>query len=307
MSQLRLSLLGPFEATLDGTPVAASADKARALLAYLAVEAGRPHRREFLAGLLWGDQPEQRALHSLRQALSALRKALADEGRPVPFLLTTADAVELNPASDHWLDVRAFREHVDAALRHYGPRSTTGRLDVRRLRQAAALYRGHFLDQFFLSGSAAFEEWATLQREALSRRALEAFSVLAEYHERRGEYALARAAAGRLVELAPWAEMARGQLMRLLALDGQWSAAQAQYHACRRYLREELGVEPAAETTALYAQIHAAGPAPSPGPAQSAPRSHPLRRPRRRAGRHRRRPGRPRLPIADPDRVGRQR
>ncbi|MCX6030270.1 MAG: tetratricopeptide repeat protein [Chloroflexi bacterium] len=259
MSQLRLSLLGPFEATLDDKPIAVfGTDKTRALLAYLAVEAGRPHRREFLAGLLWGDQPEQRALHSLRQALSALRKALADEDRPAPFLLTTPDAVLLNPASDHWLDVRAFREHVDAALRHYGPRSATGRLDVRRLRQAATLYRGHFLDQFFLSGSAAFEEWATLQREALSRRALEAFSVLAEYHERRGEYALARQAAGRLVELAPWEETAASQLMRLLALDGQWSAAQAQYLACRRYLREELSVELASETTALYAQIRAA-------------------------------------------------
>jgi DNA-binding SARP family transcriptional activator len=78
MSQLRLSLLGPFEATLDDRPIGVfGTDKTRALLAYLAVEAGRPHRREFLAGLLWGDQPEQRALHSLRQALSALRLVLS--------------------------------------------------------------------------------------------------------------------------------------------------------------------------------------------------------------------------------------
>ena len=43
--------------------------------------------------------------------------------------------------------------------------------------------------------------------------------------------------------------------MRALALGGQRSAALAQYEACRRLLADELGVEPAPETTALYEQI----------------------------------------------------
>jgi predicted ATPase len=43
--------------------------------------------------------------------------------------------------------------------------------------------------------------------------------------------------------------------MRLLARDGQRSAALAQYETCRRVLERDLGVEPEAETTALYERI----------------------------------------------------
>ena len=52
MPHLSLSLLGSFQAALDGLPVTGfKSNKERALLAYLAVEADRPHRREMLAGL----------------------------------------------------------------------------------------------------------------------------------------------------------------------------------------------------------------------------------------------------------------
>ena len=61
--------------------------------------------------------------------------------------------------------------------------------------------------------------------------------------------------AWRQVELDPWREEAHLQVMRLLALDGQRGASLAQYEACRRLLRDELGVEPSAETTELYEAI----------------------------------------------------
>jgi predicted ATPase len=44
-------------------------------------------------------------------------------------------------------------------------------------------------------------------------------------------------------------------MMRLLALNGQRGAALVQYEKCRQVLAEELDVEPAVETTALYEQI----------------------------------------------------
>ena len=82
MARLYVSLLGPFQVTLDGQPVMGyRSSKVRALLAYLAVEADRPHRREVLAGLLWPDWPDREALSSLRYALSNLRGAIGDRAR----------------------------------------------------------------------------------------------------------------------------------------------------------------------------------------------------------------------------------
>ena len=61
MTRLSISLLGSIKVLLAGEPVTRfEADKALALLAYLAVEAGRPHRRETLAG-----NPEPYCHHNL--------------------------------------------------------------------------------------------------------------------------------------------------------------------------------------------------------------------------------------------------
>jgi len=46
MAHLAIRLLGSFQTTADGEPVTGfETVEARALLAYLAVESGRPHRR----------------------------------------------------------------------------------------------------------------------------------------------------------------------------------------------------------------------------------------------------------------------
>ncbi len=252
LPKLELQLLGPFRAALNGQPVTAQiTGKLRALLTYLAVEASRPHHRETLAGLLWSDQPTEKALHSLRQALSSLRKVLADQDRSRPFLTLDSENVRFDLADGDWLDIHVFKESIQAALQIPQYPDGHGRVNVRLLQQAAGLYRGAFLDQLVITGGPLFNDWATLQREELAQKAIEIFAVLADYFERRGEYPQARQQFARLLEIAPWDENAHREQMRLLALDGQWSAAHAQFIACRRYLRDELGVEPSAETAQL--------------------------------------------------------
>ena len=79
MAGLSIFLLGPFQATLDGQAITGfESNKVRALLAYLAAEADRPHARERLAGLLWPDYPHTSALNNLRSALANLRQATGD-------------------------------------------------------------------------------------------------------------------------------------------------------------------------------------------------------------------------------------
>ena len=68
MARLEIRLIGAFEVTLDGQPMLGfESDRVCALLAYLAVESDRPHRREKLAGLLWPDLPEESARANLRR------------------------------------------------------------------------------------------------------------------------------------------------------------------------------------------------------------------------------------------------
>lgn len=264
MARLAMSLLGPLEVTLDGAPVSGfESNKVRALLAYLAVEADRPHHRQVLAGLLWPDWPDRTARTYLRNALADLRHVIGDHEATPPFLMITPQTLQFNRASDYWLDVAAFEEKVGAA--HTAPAAR------QQLEEAVALYHGDFMEGFSLKDSLAFEDWSLMLRERLQRQILTALSQLAGYYEQQGEYARATDFAWLQVELAPWQEEAHQQLMRLLALGGQRSAALAQYETCCRLLQAELGVDPAVETTALFEQIEAgtletSSPAPIPSP-----------------------------------------
>jgi predicted ATPase/DNA-binding SARP family transcriptional activator len=258
MAGLLLSLLGPFQVTRDGQPLTAFAtDAVRALLAYLATEAGPPHRREALAGLLWPEEPDARAMQSLRQTLSRLRQALAEGERvgtyAAPYLLTSHESVQLNPTA-HWqVDVAAFAAALAATRVHRHRRPESCLSCMARLREAVTLYRGEFMAGFSLP-SAPFEEWLLARRESLRLHALHA---LAAHHERRGEHEAALGYARRQLELEGWREEAHRQAMCALARSGQRAAALAQYEACRQVLRKELDVEPEEETTALYERIRA--------------------------------------------------
>jgi DNA-binding SARP family transcriptional activator len=255
-TRLTLTLLGALQITLDGEPITGfESDKVRALLVYLALEAGRPHRREALAELFWPDQPEGVARNNLRQALANLRKAIHDQGATPPFLHITRAEIQFNPDSAHWVDATAYSALLDACRACEHQRADACPPCIRRLRKAVGLYQGPFLEQFYLGDSAAFEEWALVRRERLQRQTMEALKHLAVYHERRGEYQDACEFTRRQVELEPWYEPAQRRLMRTLALNGRHFAALQQYQTCRRVLADELGIEPAQQTTELFEQI----------------------------------------------------
>ena len=253
MPHLSIRLLGPIQVTLDGEPVTDfTTDKVRALLAFLAVESDRPHRRETLAGLLWGEFSENAARANLRSALANLRQAIRDTDASPPILLTTRQTIQHNPMGDCWDDVAAFGELARADA------------TPEQMEEATTLYRGGFLDGFSIGDCPAFEEWALIQREQLARRQRALLSRLSDHYEAQVDYDRALAHAWRLVEMDRWQEDAHRRVMRLLALVGQRSAAMAQYESMQRILSEDLGIEPEVESRRLHEQIRSGDVEPMP-------------------------------------------
>jgi len=151
MVRLRIQLLGSFQVSLDGAPLTQfGANIARALLAYLAMNAGKHIPREIAASLLWPEHDQARALHNLRQALTRLRTVLGDQGAHEPFLQITRETLCFCPQSPHWLDVAAFKERVTAARDHPHRDLATCPACVQQLEEAAALYGGSFLAGFYI-------------------------------------------------------------------------------------------------------------------------------------------------------------
>jgi len=258
MRQLRLGLLGGFQARLDsGPPLTFRTHKAQALLAYLGLPAGAAHGRDQLPALPWGEIRDEQARSSLRQALYDLRRAL---GACAPALLhTDGETVALDPAAVD-VDVATFTRLVGEGTPH-------------ALEQAASLYQGDLL-----AGSTVkedpWEAWLMEERERLRELAVQGLTRLLTHQRTSGAAEAALRTAQQLLALDRLQESVHRTLMQLYAELGRRGAALRQYQHCVSVMQRELGLEPEAQTKQLYQDIvrqrasasgaGAAGPAPSP-------------------------------------------
>ena len=169
--KLKLTLLGHIEIRRDGIAVTNITGKTLALLSYLAVT-GRPHTRPALAGLLWGGMPEAKARGNLSKALSTLRGSFGE------YLTITRQTVAFEREADYWLDVEAFEVKMQGAETGDG---------IDQLREAVELYRGDFLDGFYVRDALEFEEWVLAQRAQLRESALRGLHTLAAHFAEKGE------------------------------------------------------------------------------------------------------------------------
>jgi len=237
MARLELTLLGGLETGRDdGRPFPLSARKARALLAYLAMQPGRSFARDTLAALLWEASGDAQARTSLRQALTAIRRAATPGLDDV--LATTGDTVALRPALVA-CDALAFE-----------------RATVADAAAAVALYRGDFLAGFHV-GEGGFDDWASAERERLRELALGTLTRLLDAALGDADSQYAVELAQRVLRFDPLRESAHRALMRLYARQRRTAAALRQYRLLRETLRRELGVPPEPATEALHREIAA--------------------------------------------------
>jgi predicted ATPase/DNA-binding SARP family transcriptional activator len=237
--KLELYLFGPPEVRLDGRPLTGfRTAKAEALLYYLAAT-GQAHTRLALAGLLWGQWSDSRALVSLSKALSNLRQLVGEH------LEISRESVAFNRQSDIWLDLETMRSLWESP--RAGP-------DISTLPHIGR-FRGDFLEGFSVHDAPEFEEWLLRERAQWRQRAAQALHTLADHHITCGQPDDAISLLQQVLALEPWREETHRQVMRLLARTGQRSAALAQYASCRQALAEALAVEPSPETETLYRHI----------------------------------------------------
>ncbi|MEZ4705572.1 MAG: BTAD domain-containing putative transcriptional regulator [Caldilineaceae bacterium] len=249
MVHFTLHLLGQFRVSADKTPITNfHSDKARALLAYLALEP-QDHARSELAALLWPEIDEKYARHNLRNTLYRLRQTL-DEGAPraADQLITVARKSVCFQTGNATVDVLRFQSLLAGV-------QAASVSSLNALEEAVAHYQGELLLGFGIADAPAFEEWLLLQRELLHQQAMMALQMLATAHEGAGRYAQAQAVVSRLLRLDPYREGTYQQNMRLLAQMGQTGQALQQLEQLRKTLREEMGLEPSPETLALAEQI----------------------------------------------------
>ena len=242
---ITLSLLGPFQANVAGRPLTQfGAKKAKALLIYLAVEP-RIHQREYLMALLWTGLPLNSAQQNLRQTLYLLRQALAQGENEQPAILAERFTLAWNPKASLSLDITSFEKLAS-------PDRT-----VPEWQQAADLYRGDFLTDFFLPDSEPFEAWVANRRASYQHTIQDVLRRLASHFMAARDWKAAEKTVRRRLELDNLQETAHRQLIEVLALDGRRQGALLHFETMRRLLADELALDPEPETIALVEAIRA--------------------------------------------------
>jgi pimeloyl-ACP methyl ester carboxylesterase/predicted ATPase/DNA-binding SARP family transcriptional activator/tRNA A-37 threonylcarbamoyl transferase component Bud32 len=277
MTGLKLYLFGAPRLESDGISLAISRRKGLAILAYLALK-GQPQTREALATLFWPDFDQSRALSNLRRELSRLKT-----GQDVELVAADRRQAALAADSVLWVDVKQFNQllaQVAAHDNHFPAEACNACLAA--LTEAVSLYTDRFLAGFNLPDAPNFDDWQFFEAEGLSHALAESLQKLIHWYAGAGAFDEAIRYGRRWLALDPLHEAAHRELMAIYARAGQQAAALRQYDECTRILEEELGIEPEAETTALYEAIRLrkfpaerpAGPLPllahRPSPAQPA-------------------------------------
>jgi DNA-binding SARP family transcriptional activator len=243
---LRIKLLGGFSVE-RGTWVAGDADWGRAaaakLVRFLAIQGRVPVPEEVIFEALWPQLEPAGASRSLRVAASLARKVLEVPGTDRGGIEVSAGSYALALEDRDSIDAERFERAAEAAL-------AAGAADrIRLLREARSRWGGEPLPKD------RFEDWAAAWRGRLVDRYIAVLGRLATGLGEAGEHHAQLDVARELVEIDPHDEAAHRLVMAAYARTGRRGQALRQYLACRRALVDELGIEPARETSALHGRI----------------------------------------------------
>jgi predicted ATPase/DNA-binding SARP family transcriptional activator len=240
---MRVGLLGELEVRDDdGREVVVAGAKQRALLAVLALQAGRVVPTEQLIDALWGEDPPAGVRNGLQGLASKLRRTLGSGD----LVAMRGGGYVLEVPTDA-VDAHRYEQLVRSGR----AAAADGDLDaaVARLAEADALWRGDPLADF------PYEDFAVGVATRLAELRLAATEERLDLELQLGRHVAAIAALEELVAVHPLRERSRGLLMLALYRAGRQADALRAFQEGRRVLAEELGLEPGHELRQLEAAI----------------------------------------------------
>ena len=226
---VEVRLMDGFELVAGGEPIPCPLTAQR-LVAFLGLH-DRPLQRLFVAGRLWTDSNEERALASLR---SAIYRA----NHPGIALVRVVDSrLALEPGVV--VDIRDAAAHA-----HRLADGSAGASDC----SVGRLLGGELLPDWY-------DDWLIIERERFRQvrlHGLEALSARLVERERYGEAAEAALAA---IAGEPMRESAHRALIRVHLAEGNVSEALRHFELFRRMLADELALAPSPRLVVFMEQL----------------------------------------------------
>ena len=251
LTDLTIKVLGPAEIYRDQSkPFAADAwttRRARDIFCYIATRKHRRVAKDVLIEAFWGEEEIETIEKNFHPTISHIRKALNSRQQlKQNFIVFRDGAYQLNPEFTYSIDSEEFlaaiaaaetakREKDDGALRE-------------NLERAYALYRGEFLD-------GSYEDWAEEQRHFYREQFSRVLNGLAKQAVAEKQWTAALKFADEILAIDPYREDLHRLVMKVLAAQSKPAAVKKHYEDMQTLLKQELGMDPSAETKRLYKDL----------------------------------------------------
>ncbi|SCK10249.1 DNA-binding transcriptional activator of the SARP family [Streptomyces sp. WMMB 714] len=255
---MRVQVLGPLSAEVDGESVVPTAGKPRQVLSLLALYPGRVVPVPVLMEELWGTRPPQSALTTLQTYILQLRRRLGaalggDAARRPKDVLATRHGGYLLQTDEACVDVHQYERTAAQGQAAYAEGDSG--LAARRFREALDLWRGPALVDVRVGPVLEIEVMRLEESRLVTvERRIDADLRLGRHSELIAE----------LTELTarhPQHEGVHSQAMVALYRSGRQASALETYRRLRTRLIEELGVEPSPQLQRLHQAMLAVDPA----------------------------------------------
>lgn len=251
LTDLTINVLGPVDIFRDVSkpfaPDAWTTRRARDIFCYIATSKHRRVAKDVLIDTFWPDDDPAVVEKNFHPTISHIRKALnSRQAFKQNFIVFRDGAYQLNPELSYFIDAEEFDRLVadaEAAKRE----KDDDRLRT-SLESAYSLCRAEFM-------TGVYEPWADERRNYYSEQLARVAGALAKNSLNDRRFAEAHKYAAEALKLDPYREDMHRLTMKVLAAQGKSAAVKKHFETMRSLLKDELGVDPSAQTQRLAAEL----------------------------------------------------
>ena len=228
MKILRFTLLGNPSIHLDNQEIFFSFAKINALLYYMVIN-GNVNRDE-IAGILWEDKDTKTAKKNLRNCIYQVNKLLGDD-----YIISPSKSLlQFNPEVNIESDVAHFSKNP---LTHL------------------SLYKGEFLQNFFLKSNETYDLWLTKMRSHLEQVYIKTCYQNIDQMMETADFEEIEDHIFKLISIDEFEERHYQLLMKLYQKYQRFGKVIETYYKLVNLLDEELGIAPSPASQAIYEEV----------------------------------------------------
>lgn len=246
---IRMSTFGKLEFFVRGKAIDDKKwirKKRKLVLAYLLLSNSHSITKDKLIDIFFPDTPAESLDNTFHQVISNLRTALKHEEKTGPgrkksqkdnnepdYIIYEDKVLRLNPDYNYYTDTSEFEKLINSAF----SAETDGKDRLSQLKQAAELYKGDFLEEYY-------EPWIEDIRDELKNKFIKCCETLIKQLSENNDNGSITKYCSMILKSDKLNETANLYLLKADIASGKISQAKAMYNKITKIYDEELGEKP---------------------------------------------------------------